>query len=51
MVRRIGGIQSLLPICGTSGSVDGNKLRLVHGRECHDDDLDRVENPPSALGS
>ena len=32
-------------------SVDDYKLRLVHGCECPDDGLDRVQDPEGVLGS
>ena len=37
----------------TSGSVDYNKFRLIHGRECSGDGLDRVQDPQleGVLGS
>ena len=54
MDRRIYG-NELLFISGfpgpTFGSVHDNKLRFVHDRECPDDDLDRVQDPQSILGS
>jgi hypothetical protein len=51
MDRRIFGTELLVIVCPHFGSVVDNKLRLVHGRESHDDDIDRDQDPQGVLGS